>query len=97
MEKLANKFTFLEEEDEDSKKVGIIESTTLTKVEEKQKRPLEHDVKQGSSKKKKSNKTKLFKERIGRNSKEFNHEHSIKRNPVSRRNNHQITHNIRRG
>ena len=52
MEKLANKFTFSDEE-EHSDEVEVIESTTLTKVEEKGKRPVEQDCAQGSTEKKK--------------------------------------------
>ena len=63
MEKLANKFPFSDEE-EDSDEVEAIESTTLTKVEENAKGPLEQDFAQGSTKRKMAKKPKLAKEPI---------------------------------
>ena len=63
MEKLANKFTFSDEE-EHSDEVEVIESTTLTKVEEKGKIPLEHDFAQGSTERKEAKNPKLAKEPI---------------------------------
>ena len=61
---MANKFTFLDEEEEDPDKLEIVESTSLDKVEEKGKRPLEQDVEQGSSENNKVKKLKLSKEPI---------------------------------
>ena len=63
MEKLANKFTFSDEE-KDSEEVEAIESTFLTKVEEKGKRPLEQDCAQGSTERKREKKLKLAKEPV---------------------------------
>jgi len=51
MEKLANKFTFSDME-EDLDEVEVIETTTLNKVEENGKRPLEQDFHNGVQKRK---------------------------------------------
>ena len=63
MEKLANKLTF-SSEGEELDDVEELKSTTLTKVEEKGKIPLEQDIAQGSIEKKNAKKPKLAKESI---------------------------------
>ena len=63
MEKLANKFTYSDEE-KDSEEVKAMESTDLTKVEEKGKIPLEQDCAQGSIERERAKKPKLAKEPV---------------------------------